>query len=147
MANGTGKRSVHRYSVIEYLIKQGVTLDQIVNTSVENLSDKGFVYGDKTVEVPPEIFEHLSKHVQTLKTNLIFPGAHDRLQKTQNLVLGLATYLKKSGRTLKDIGITSSYAPRQEVKFDNMVSIKQFLQKKLGTPEQPPKAVNSGKAK
>lgn len=129
-------KKVYKYSVIEFLITHGVSLEGIVNSTLDNLSDAGFTYGEKNIEITAEILEHLGKHVLSLKDELLFPGGKGK-QSVPNMIVGLQGYLKETNRTLADLGIQSTYSPRQEIHFDSVVDIKKYLQNKLGTSEQP----------
>ena len=141
-------KKLQKFKIIEFLIVNKVPLEDIVKSTIENLSDTGFIYGDKSIEVTPEILGFLGAHIQTLQGSpLLFPGKGNEIQKLPNMVVSLQGYLKETNRTLADLGIQSTYSPRQEIHFDSVSAIKGYLEKKLGIPEQPTITKGSHKGK
>jgi hypothetical protein len=127
----------NKFEVIEYLIVNGATLQDISDATIANLVDTGFIFGNKEIPTTPEIMAALSKHIATLKDDVLFPGSKGH-QSVVNLTVSLAGYLKATGnRTLSDIGIQGVYSPRQVINFDNMADLRKYLAAKLHPVVEP----------
>jgi hypothetical protein len=128
-------KKTNKMIVCVHLISNGVSVDELLEATVSNLDTKGFIFGDKLVPVEGEVFTALAKYVQMLpNANILFPGKAGR-QSSANFLLSLQGFLKEQGKTLADIGISSAYTPRQEVKLQSMLDVRQYLESKLKTPD------------
>ena len=132
-------KKTNKMIVAIHLITSGVSVDEILDSTVSNLDAEGFVFGNKKIPVKGEVFTALAKYVQSLPDGkLLFPGKDGR-QSNANFLVSLQGYLKEQGKTLADIGIASAYAPRTVVNFDSVESIRSYLEAKLQKPAEPEK--------
>jgi hypothetical protein len=120
-------KTKNKFLVVEHLIKSKVPVETVLDATVDNISANGFILDDKVIPVDGETLVALGEYIQTLNTPLLFPGLRGTRQKTENFLMSFSHYLKKSGRTLRDLGLTTGRTQKPKVKLENLVDIKQYL--------------------
>ena len=116
-----------KYIVMDFLLKQGVFVDDILAAKASlNLDDQGFVFGPTKIKMTQDIIKAFGFHVQKLKGDLLFPGQKGVQQARTNFLAMFGRYLKAHGRSLEEFGLAYSGRTREPRDFKSAKEIAEY---------------------